>query len=205
MYRPPPDYPRASSSPTIILLVAGLTGVLGFLIGFLTGLGSGELAAAPAPRVTVTVEGELDPDTQPTDPAPSDPAPSDPAPSDPAPSDAAPSDPAASPPAADPSASAPVTSDPSAGAPDDPVTSNPGDPLASMRTLVVGVDIQPGTYRTTGPAGGTGQCYWARMNSTTGDIGDVIDAGMPSGPATVTIAATDKSFQTAGCGEWTRA
>jgi hypothetical protein len=190
MYRPPPDYPRASSSPTIILLVAGLTGVLGFLIGFLTGLGSGELAAAPAPRVTVTVEGELDPDAQPTDPVPSDPAASDPA---------------ASPPAADPSASAPVTSDPSAGPPDDPVTSNPGDPLASMRTLVVGVDIQPGTYRTTGPAGGGGQCYWARMNSTTGDIGDVIDAGMPSGPATVTIAATDKSFQTAGCAEWTRA
>lgn len=195
MYRPPPDYPRASSSPTIILLVAGLTGVLGFLIGFLTGLGSGELAAAPAPRVTVTVEGELDPGTQPTDPVPSDAVPSDPAASDPA----------ASPPAADPSASAPVTSDPSAGAPDDPVTSNPGDPLASMRTLVVGVDIQPGTYRTTGPAGGAGQCYWARMNSTTGDIGDVIDAGMPSGPATVTIAATDKSFQTAGCAEWTRA
>ncbi|GAA4529793.1 hypothetical protein GCM10023096_69140 [Nonomuraea ferruginea] len=195
MYRPPPDYPRASSSPTIILLVAGLTGVLGFLIGFLTGLGSGELAAAPAPRVTVTVEGELDPDTQPTDPVPSDAAPSDPAASDPA----------ASPPAADPSASAPVTPDPSAGAPDDPVASNPGDPLASMRTLVVGVDIQPGTYRTTGPAGGTGPCYWARMNSTTGDIGDVIDAGMPSGPATVTIAATDKSFQTAGCAEWTRA
>ncbi|MGI5270933.1 hypothetical protein ACQEUU_17390 [Nonomuraea sp. CA-218870] len=196
MYDPPPGYPRASNSPTIIVLVAGLTGVLGFLIGFLTGLGSGELAAEPAPRVTVTVE-ERPSDAEPTGAVPSDPAASDPAVPDPAASDPAVPDPAASDPASDPFASSPAASA--------PATPDPGDPLASMRTLVVGVDIQPGTYRTTGPAGGTGQCYWARMNSATGGLADVIDAGMPTGPATVTVLATDKSFQTAGCAEWTRA
>ncbi|MDA0636986.1 hypothetical protein OUY22_26560 [Nonomuraea sp. MCN248] len=203
MYDPPPGYPRASSSPTIIVLVAGLTGVLGFLIGFLTGLGSGELAAAPAPRVTVTVEERPSPDdTEPTDPAASDPAASDPAVPDPGTSDPAASDPAASDPAASDPASDPSASSPAASV---PATPDPGDPLASMRTLVVGVDIQPGTYRTTGPAGGGGQCYWARMKSATGGLADVIDAGMPTGPATVTVLATDKSFQTAGCADWTRA
>src|SRR5690606_4895578 len=68
MYRPPPEYPSAASSPTIIMLVAGLTGVVGFLIGFLVGLGSLDPSAAPAPRVTVTVE-EPPPDTPPTGPA----------------------------------------------------------------------------------------------------------------------------------------
>ncbi|MFG1944408.1 hypothetical protein [Nonomuraea sp. NPDC048826] len=201
MYRPPPDYPRAPTSPTILLLVAGLTGVLGFLVGFLTGLGSGELAAAPAPRVTVTVEAQPPPDDAvPTDPAVSDPAVSDPAVSDPPVSDPAVSDPAASNPTSDPFASA--TSTPVSSSPASP---GAGDPLASMRTLVVGVDIQPGTYRTTGPVGGAGQCYWARMKSATGGLADVIDAGMPGGPATVTIQATDKSFQTAGCADWTKA
>ncbi|HLU76060.1 MAG TPA: hypothetical protein VKZ82_28040 [Nonomuraea sp.] len=186
MYRPPPEYPSASSSPTIIMLVAGLTGVVGFLIGFLVGLGSLDPSAAPAPRVTVTVE-EPPPDTPPTGPAVPDPAASDPAVPDPAASDPA---------VPDPATSAPVT-------PDDPVPSNPDDLLATMRTLVVGVDIQPGTYRTTGPAPGSANCYWARMSGP--GLADVIDAGMPTGPDTVTIQATDKSFQTAGCAEWTRA
>jgi hypothetical protein len=74
-----------------------------------------------------------------------------------------------------------------------------------MRTLVVGVDIQPGTYRTTGPVTGVDKCYWARLDSTSGDVGDVIAAGLPPGPASVTILATDKGFQTAGCAEWTKA
>ncbi|WP_205315319.1 hypothetical protein, partial [Nonomuraea lactucae] len=64
MYGPPPEYPRATRSPTIILLVSGLAGVLGFLLGFVTGYGSGEPAAAPAPapRVTVTVDEPAEPD-----------------------------------------------------------------------------------------------------------------------------------------------
>ena len=201
MYRPPPEYPRASTSPTIMMLVAGLTGVLGFLIGYLTGLGSGELAAGPAPRVTVTVEEPLLDDVPSEEPT-SDPGASQPATSAPT------AQPTVQPTVSQPTVSQPGVSstpgtDPAASIPANPVATDPADALASLRTLVVGVDIQPGTYRTAGPVGG-GQCYWARMSSTTGGLGDVIDGGMPTGPATVTIEPTDKSFQTAGCAEWVR-
>lgn len=181
----PPEYPRASSSPTIILLVSGMTGVLGFLIGFFAGLGSGETAAPPAPRVTVTVEG---PTAEP-EPAPTaTEAPGTGAPDTGAPDTGTP----------DTGAQPPGTGTP-------PVTAGPGGGNATLRTLVVGVDIQPGTYRTTGPVTASQSCYWARMKGTTASIADVIDAGMPTGPATVTILATDKSFQTGGCAEWTKA
>src|SRR5690606_42090135 len=93
MYRPPPEYPSASSSPTIIMLVAGLTGVVGFLIGFLVGLGSLDPSAGPAPRVAVTVQDQP-PVPAPTGPAVPDPAASDPAAPDPAASDSAVPDPA---------------------------------------------------------------------------------------------------------------
>jgi hypothetical protein len=43
------------------------------------------------------------------------------------------------------------------------------------------------------------------MKSASGRLADVITAGMPTGPATVTILATDKAFQTGGCAEWARA
>ena len=200
MYRPPPEYPRASTSPTIMMLVAGLTGVLGFLIGYLTGLGSGELAAGPAPRVTVTVEEPLLDDVPSEEPT-SDPGASQPATS--APTVQPTVQPTAQPTVSQPGVSPTPGTDPAASIPANPVATDPADALASLRTLVVGVDIQPGTSGTAGPVGG-GQCYWARMSSTTGGLGDVIDGGMPTGPATVTIEPTDKSFQTAGCAEWVR-
>jgi hypothetical protein len=186
----PPEYPRASSSPTIILLVSGMTGVLGFLIGFFVGLGSGEAGTGPAPKATVTVSEEpILPSGDPT--VPGDPmAPGDPTvPGEPAPSSGtgAPTVPPGS------------TSAPTGTSPD--LLGN----LAALRTLVVGVDIQPGTYRTAGPVTASEMCYWARMKGTTADLADVIAAGMPTGPANVTILPTDKSFQTAGCAEWTRA
>ncbi|HEX4817210.1 MAG TPA: hypothetical protein VFV66_31085, partial [Nonomuraea sp.] len=82
---------------------------------------------------------------------------------------------------------------------------NPAINPASLRTLLVGRDIQPGTYRTTGPTTGFPMCYWARMDGASPTAADVIDSGTPAGPATVTIQPTDKAFQTAGCAEWTRA
>ncbi|MEU6997897.1 hypothetical protein [Nonomuraea sp. NPDC046570] len=76
-----------------------------------------------------------------------------------------------------------------------------GRPSGGNRTLVVGVDIQPGSYKTTGPALGQPMCYWARLKDT---VGGVITAGMPKGPETVTIEPTDKAFQTGGCAEWVK-
>jgi len=71
--------------------------------------------------------------------------------------------------------------------------------------LIVGKDIQPGMYRTTGPVAGSTACFWARMKGTTASPADVITSGMPTGPDTVVILATDKAFSTGGCAEWTRA
>lgn len=201
----PPEYPPATGSPTIILLVSGMTALLGFLIGFSFGLGSGGApGAAPAPTVTVTVEDEPPtggPETaqQPTAAT----TPGGPTPGTTA-SPGATADPWTTDPgatgsgAANPGGTTPGAATPGAGGTD------PLGALASLRTLVVGVDIEPGTYRTTGPAAGATQCYWARTRSATGGIDDVIDAGMPTGPASVTILATDKGFQTAGCAEWTK-
>lgn len=70
-------------------------------------------------------------------------------------------------------------------------------------TYVVGSDIKPGTYRSDGPQGGlVTSCYWARLSSTSGETTDIIANNATSGQTTVTIAATDKAFTTAGCKAW---
>lgn len=66
---------------------------------------------------------------------------------------------------------------------------------------IVGTDISPGRWRSTG---GEGLCYWARLNAFTGTLGSIIANGLPDGRAIVTIRSTDKGFVTKGCGEWSR-
>lgn len=61
----------------------------------------------------------------------------------------------------------------------------------------VGVDIQPGTWKTSG----SGQsCYW----QTTSKGGDILDNDNVSGPTIVVIPASAFSFKTARCGTWTK-
>lgn len=68
-------------------------------------------------------------------------------------------------------------------------------------TFEVGKDIQPGTYRTrTGSPG----CYWARLSGFDGTLGEIIANDNTDYPAVVTIATSDKGFQSQGCGEWTQ-
>jgi hypothetical protein len=211
-YPPAPEYPQATKSPPIIVLVSGLTCVLGFLLGFFTGMGSGETAdsSAAGPRVTVTIEDSTPPADQQTDPS-ATPGSTGSSPAGLGPTGSAPtgSDPTGlgptglGPTGLGPTASSPASSGPAASAPVG--SSAPPGGLAATRTLIVGVDIQPGNYRTTGPVAGAAKCYWARMKSASAQVSDVISAGMPAGPATVTIMATDKAFQTAGCAEWTKA
>ncbi|MEV4063443.1 hypothetical protein [Nonomuraea dietziae] len=186
---PPP--PRASSSPTLILLASGLAAIVGFLIGFLTGLGSAEPTTASPyspPEMTVTMES-------PTESAPEEGAPTGQAsqPSDASQTPLGSATPATSPPAGEPSAG-----QPSAGQPPE------GGLPPGIGIQVVGTDIQPGTYRTDGPSPGMPLCYWARLKGTGGDPSEVITSGLPSGPATVTIEATDKAFQSGGCKPWVR-
>ena len=71
-------------------------------------------------------------------------------------------------------------------------------------TFLVGQEVRPGTYRSTGRAAGGTDCYWARLKGTTGDLGEIISNHAGKGQATVTILATDKAFQTTGCRTWKR-
>ncbi|MEV0619836.1 hypothetical protein AB0I81_41415 [Nonomuraea sp. NPDC050404] len=214
MYGPPPpheypEYPRATSSPPIIVLVAGLAALLGFLLGVFVGFGA-STTTEPEPRETVTVE-ESEPPLDPTSPAESSP-PVSPPPS--VPTQTQPTQPGQTGQPSQPGQTG-LPSQPGQtgqpGQPTPPQTGQTGQPgtggatspaldLSSMlKTLVVGTDIQPGTYRTTGPSPGFPMCYWARLRTTTDGV---IATGMPTGAATVTIQATDKAFQTGGCADW---
>ena len=55
--------------------------------------------------------------------------------------------------------------------------------------FVVGKDIKPGTYRT------TGSCYWARLSGFGGELGDIIANDNSSGSAIVEIARGDVGFE----------
>jgi hypothetical protein len=65
----------------------------------------------------------------------------------------------------------------------------------------VGKDIQPGTYRT---RSGSAGCYYERLKSFDGSLSAIIANNNTDAPAIVTIAATDKGFQTQGCDTWTK-
>jgi hypothetical protein len=71
--------------------------------------------------------------------------------------------------------------------------------------LLIGEDVKPGRYRATVPADSY-ICYWARLSSTSGHFRDILANGNGSGGArmTVTIARSDKAFETTGCGVWTK-
>jgi hypothetical protein len=73
-------------------------------------------------------------------------------------------------------------------------TATPGDGVWR-----VGVDIQPGTYRSSGGD----PCYWARLFGFAGN--SQIDIHLGSGPTIVTIKPTDVGFESRKCGSWTLA
>lgn len=83
-----------------------------------------------------------------------------------------------------------------------PTTTAPADTIG-QGTHVVGTDIQPGTYKTTGPAGSS-PCYWARLSDTSGEGDAIIANDLSDGPSTVTIKKTDGAFETSRCSLWTK-
>jgi hypothetical protein len=66
-------------------------------------------------------------------------------------------------------------------------------------TYIVNVDITAGTYSAPGGNG----CSWARLSGFTGDPGDIIANDLPSGSLVVTIAPSDRGFQSSNCGTFT--
>ncbi len=67
-------------------------------------------------------------------------------------------------------------------------------------TFIVGIDIAPGTYRSSG----RGACYWARLRNFSGDLGSIIANNNTSGPTIVSISRGDRGFESTRCGTWTR-
>lgn len=68
-------------------------------------------------------------------------------------------------------------------------------------TFQVGKDIQPGTYRT---RSGSPGCYWARLSGFGGTVDEIIANDNTDAPAVVTIASSDKGFESRDCGTWTQ-
>jgi hypothetical protein len=70
-------------------------------------------------------------------------------------------------------------------------------------TYIVGTDIQPGTYTSSGG----GYCYWFRLSGFGDQSRFLIQSGGQGneGPSTVTVEPSDKGFQSQDCGRWTLA
>jgi len=72
-------------------------------------------------------------------------------------------------------------------------------------TYIVGTDIKPGLYKTTGPASSDfPNCYWERDRDLDGGLNSIIDNDNTKGQTTVKIASTDKAFKTTGCAAWVK-
>lgn len=67
-------------------------------------------------------------------------------------------------------------------------------------TYIVGTDIEPGTYRSSGSSG----CYHARLSGFGGGMEGVIANDNADAPTVVTIAPTDAGFQSQRCGTWSK-
>lgn len=79
-----------------------------------------------------------------------------------------------------------------------------GSPAAEMSgdggMFRVGVDIAPGTYRSTGNE--DDMCYWERTKDADHGIDSIIANNTVTGSAVVTIGASDTYFKTSGCTDW---
>ncbi|NUR32271.1 MAG: hypothetical protein HOV83_41575 [Catenulispora sp.] len=72
-------------------------------------------------------------------------------------------------------------------------------------TYIVGTDIKPGLYKTTGPAASViPNCYWERERDLEGGLNSIIANDNAKGQTTVKIASTDKAFKTSGCNQWVK-
>lgn len=65
---------------------------------------------------------------------------------------------------------------------------------------IVGTDIAPGTYKNTASQG----CYYARLSGFSNTIDSIIANNNTDSAAIITIAASDKGFESQNCGTWTK-
>jgi hypothetical protein len=67
-------------------------------------------------------------------------------------------------------------------------------------TYLVGTDIEPGTYRSSGSS----ECYYERLSGFNGGFENLIANEVTDAPAIVEIAPTDAGFRAQRCGTWTK-
>jgi hypothetical protein len=81
------------------------------------------------------------------------------------------------------------------------VTDNPTDPITEDGLYLVGVDLAPGTWRSMG--GSEFGCYAARLSGFGGTLDDIIANDVATdGGLIINVAASDRGFETTGCGTW---
>jgi hypothetical protein len=66
--------------------------------------------------------------------------------------------------------------------------------------FIVGTDMVPGTYRNTASSG----CYYARLSGFDHTLDNILANENTDAQAVVTIAASDKGFESSNCGTWTK-
>jgi endonuclease YncB( thermonuclease family) len=95
---------------------------------------------------------------------------------------------------------------PESAVPPAPAQSTPPARRIEDGTYVVGVDIEPGSYRTSGPAQDSPikMCSWFRRKDTSGEAQSVIAMNISQGPTTVTIKPSDGAFESRGCSPWAK-
>ncbi len=96
---------------------------------------------------------------------------------------------------------APTPAPSNAAEPASAPTATPSGPATTVDdgTYEVGVDVEPGKYKTPGSP----TCYWARLKENDGSLGDIIDNGFSSGPQ-VTTLRKGEYFQSQGCETWAK-
>ncbi|MFE9137162.1 hypothetical protein [Streptomyces sp. NPDC007355] len=67
----------------------------------------------------------------------------------------------------------------------------------------VGVDIAPGTYKSTGNK--DAECYWERSKDASHGTDSILANDNVTGTAIVKVTAKDAYFKTSGCGDWVKA
>jgi predicted nucleotide-binding protein len=83
------------------------------------------------------------------------------------------------------------------------MTSDEASVVSGDGVYLVGLDIQPGMYRTAGPKDSQrGSCYYALLSST--NTQDIITNNNVSGPAIITIESDVKAVHFSGCKPWQR-
>ncbi|MFJ5141440.1 hypothetical protein [Streptomyces sp. NPDC088707] len=64
----------------------------------------------------------------------------------------------------------------------------------------VGVDIAPGTYKSTGNK--DAECYWERAKDASHGTDSILANDNVTGTAIVKVSASDGYFKSSGCGDW---